>query len=125
VLTDQEKTHARRFLGYPAFGENRNGSMGLQTYQSSSGVEYRLGNLSSAEEGVLRQYLGTLASLERAIPEAAIGLDTSSAAEWVRNPAELSERTQLFDDWRRRLAAFLGVPQGPDLGRSNNVRLVV
>lgn len=124
MLTDPEKTHARRFLGYPVLGENQAG-VGVQTYQSSSTAEYRLNNLSSAEEGVLRQYLGTLAGLERAIPEAATGLDTMSAAEWVRNPAELSERTQLFDDWRRRLAMFLGVPPGPELGRSNSVRLVV
>lgn len=125
MLTDPEKTHARRFLGYPVYGADRAGNMGWQFYKASGLLEYRLNNLSPAEVGVLRQYLGTLAGLERAIPETGAGLDTGSAAGWVRNPAELSERTRLFDDWRRRFCAFLGIPPGPELARGNSVSLVV
>jgi hypothetical protein len=43
---------------------------------------------------------------------------------WKRNPREVRERTALFDDWRRRLCGFLGVPPGPAL-RDAGVRLVV
>jgi len=125
VLTDLEKTDARRFMGYPAIGADDSGNMNWQFYREAGMVEYRLNNLSSAEETVLRQYLDTLRGLERAIPEAAVGLDTASAGEWVRNPAELQERTRLFDGWRRRLCSFLGLPPGPDLGSSNSIPLVV
>ena len=125
MLTDPEKTHARRFLGYAVYGADRAGNMGWQYYQANGLVEYRLNHLSSAEEGVLRDYLGTLAGLERAIPESGCSLDTQSAAGWVRNAAELSERGRLFDDWRRRLCAFLGVPPGPGLARAGTVSMVI
>ena len=61
-----------------------------------------------------------------AIPGVAAGLDTEAAAGWRRNPAELTERGRLFDDWCRRLCVFLGVPPGPGLqGSSASVALVV
>ena len=36
----------------------------------------------------------------------------------------IGDRTALFDDWRRRLCGFLGVPPGPSLG-NGGVFLVV
>ena len=125
MLSDSEKTDARRYLGYPVHGGTAAGSMGWHFYQAYGAMEWRLANLSASEEGVLRRYLGTLATLELAIPGVGTGLDTRSAAGWERNPAELGERTRLFDDWRRRFAAFLGVPAGPSLGMSSGVGLVV
>ena len=125
MLSEVEKTDARRFLGYPVFGADRAGNMGWRFYQASGSVEYRLNNLSASEEGVLRSYLLTLGGLERAIPETGAGLDTGSAAGWVRNSAELAERERLFDGWRRRLCSFLGVPAGPALVGGSGVSLVV
>lgn len=125
MLTNAEKTDVRRFMGYPAIGSEGSGNMNWQYYREAGMVEYRLNNLSSPEEGVLRQYLGTLGGLEQSIPDASIGLDTATAGEWVRNPAEMRERTRLFDDWRRRLCAFLGLPPGPQLGSGSGVTLVV
>jgi len=125
VLTDAEKIDARRFMGYAVFGTNMSGNMGWQYYQAAGLLEYRLGHLGTAEEDVLRQYLTTLCGLEQAIPEAAAGLDTQSAGVWVRNPGELGERSRLFDDWRRRLCAFLGVPPGPQFPGGNSIKLVV
>ncbi len=126
MLSAAERTEARRHLGYPVHGAHPSGNMGWQFYQASGSVEYRLSHLSDSELGVARQFLGTLAVLERAIPEVAAGLDTGSAAGWVRNPAELSERGRLFDDWRRRFCAFLGVAPGPGLAAARaNVSLVV
>ena len=125
MLSDPEKTDARRFLGYPVFGADRAGNMGWRFYQASGAVEYRLSNLSESEEVVLRGYLTTLGGLERAIPETGAGLDTASAAGWVRNSAELAEREGLYDRWRRRLCAFLGVPPGPSLASGSTVSLVV
>ena len=125
MLTDPEKTDARRFLGYPVFGADRAGNMGWRFYQASGAVEYRLNNLSGSEEEVLRGYLTTLSGLERAIPETGAGLDTAAAAGWVRNAGELTEREGLFDRWRRRLCAFLGVPPGPSLASESTVSLIV
>ncbi len=115
MLNEAERTEARRFLGYPAFGADPAAAAGWQYYQASGSVEFRLSNLSTSEEAVMRRYLATLATLEEAIPGAAAGLDTGSAAGWVRNTRELDDRFRLFDDWRRRLCGFLGVPAGPGL----------
>ncbi len=127
MLSEGEKTDARRYLGYPVHGADPSGGMGWQFYQAYGAMEWRLANLSGAEETVLRQYLGTLAALELAIPSSGAGLDTESAAGWVRNPGEVSERVRLFDDWRRRFAAFLGLPPGSAFSgaSSTSVRLVV
>jgi len=115
MLSETERTEARRLLGYPVHGLAPGGNAAWQFYQASGLVEYRLSNLSASEEVVLRRYLTTLEGLEAAIPAAGAGLDTGAAAGWTRNPAELTERTRLFDDWRRRFCGFLGVPSGPQL----------
>lgn len=125
MLTDSEKVNARRFMGYPVFGTNLSGNMGWQFYQAAGLLEYRISNLSADEETVLRQYLATLCSLESAVPDVGASLDTQEAGEWRRNPSELAERWRLFDDWRRRLCAFIGVPPGPGFGGGNTVNLVV
>ncbi|MDT7953346.1 MAG: hypothetical protein RQ966_17730 [Acetobacteraceae bacterium] len=125
MLTDSEKTDARRFMGYPVFGTNASGNMGWQFYQAAGLVEYRLNNLGGSEEDVLRRYLVSLAALELSVPEAAGALDTSEAGEWKRNPKEIAERSRLFDDWRFRLCSFLGVPPGPGLSGGSSVKLVV
>ena len=113
MLSEAERTDARRYLGFPVHGASVSGNQGWQFYQSNGLAEYRLGNLSDVEEAVVRQYLGTLVVLERAIPEVGTCLDTGSAAGWVRNRDELVERGRLFDDWRRRFCGFLGCRRGP------------
>ena len=127
MLSAVELTEARRFMGYPVHGADPSGNMGWQYYQAAGQVEYRLSNLSAPEETVVRQYIGTLEVLEQAIPGTGASLDTGSAAGWVRNPAELSERLELFDDWRRRFCAFLGVAPGAGLARISgaSVALVI
>ena len=125
MLSEREKTDARRFLGYPAHGADLSGAMSWWFVQSGGTVEYRLNNLSASEETVLRGFLQTLATLEQAIPGAGAGLDTAAAAGWVRNPQELQDRERLFDQWRRRLCGFLGVPPGSDLASGSSVALVV
>lgn len=125
MLTDPEKTDARRFMGYPVFGTNPSGTMGWQFYQAAGLVEYRLNNLAGSEEDVLRRYLFSLSALEISVPESGSALDTAEAGEWKRNPQEVIERSKLFDDWRFRLCAFLGVPPGPGLSGGHSVRLVI
>jgi hypothetical protein len=115
AFSDSQKTDIRRFCGYPAYGAGVAGFQGWRFFQAYGLLEYRLANLSAAEEAVASTYLATLATLETAVTEAGNALNTAQAAVWTRNPDEVRERTALFDGWRRRLCAFLGVPPGPGL----------
>lgn len=125
-FTDAEKTDIRRHCGYPAIGAVAGGFSNWRFYQAYGLMEYRLVNLADAELAVVRNYLATLGVLEVAIPNASASLDTAIASVWTRNERELTERNRLFDDWRRRLCGFLGVPPGPALAPSgSSITLVV
>ena len=113
TFTDAEKTDLRRYCGYPAYGAGASGFQGWRFFQAYGLLEFRMNNLSSAEETVCRTYLGTLRGLEVAVPQSAQSLDTDQAAVWTRNKDELHDRLLLLDEWRRRLCNFLGVPPGP------------
>lgn len=115
MFLDSEKTDIRRFCGYPAYGAGAAGFQSWRFFQAYGLLEYRLNNLAPAEEQVVRNFLNTLGPLESAIPSAAGNLDTDRASVWTHNPDEVRERQKLFDDWRRRLCGFLGVPPGPAL----------
>jgi hypothetical protein len=121
-LSDHEKIDARRHCGYPAYGGTASGFSSWRFFQVYGLLEYRLNNLAEGEVNVIRTYLATLASLEIAIPRASDNLDTNQAAVWVRNQNEFRDRERLFDDWRIRLCAFLGIPPGPGLqSKSPNI----
>jgi hypothetical protein len=124
-LTDAEKTDARRFCGYPAYGAGSAGFQNWRFYQVYGLMEFRLNNLAAAEEAVLRRYLATLATLEFAVPRSGENLDTDQAAVWTHNRSETEDRAALFDDWRRRLCGFLGIPPGPALASGGSIALVV
>lgn len=116
AFTEQERTDVRRFCGYPAYGAANSGFQNWRFYQAYGTLEFRLNYLSTTEEAVVRQYLGTLQGLESAVPGAGDNLDTAAAAVWTHNANEVRDRSRLFDDWRRRLCGFLGLPPGPALG---------
>ncbi len=123
-FSDAQKTDVRRYCGYPAYGAGASGFQGWRFFQAYGLMEFRLNNLSEAEIAVVANYLATLATLETAITDAGSRLDTETAAVWTRNPYEVRERAALFDDWRRRLCGFLGLPPGPALG-DGSLALVV
>ena len=112
MFSDAEKTDIRRYCGYPVYGNAASGGLGWRFYQAYGLLEYRMQNLTDAEEAVTRTQLGVLAGLETALAQSSNNLDTESAANWTRNPNEPSDRACLFDDLRRRLCAFLGLPRG-------------
>lgn len=124
-LTDAEKTDARRFCGYPAYGAGSAGFQNWRFYQVYGLMEFRLNNLAAAEEAVLRRYLATLTTLEFAVPRSGENLDTDQAAVWTHNRSETEDRAALLDDWRRRLCGFLGIPPGPALSSAGSIALVV
>jgi hypothetical protein len=124
ALTDAEKVNTRRHCGYPAYGGTPGGFSSWRFYQAYGLLEYRLNNLTEPEVRVLRGYLDTLSVLEAAIPLASENLDTNQAAVWSRNQNECRDRERLYDGWRTRLCAFLGLPPGPGL-RSGSPGLIV
>jgi hypothetical protein len=124
AFTDTEKTDIRRFCGYPAYGAGSSGIQNWRFFQAYGLLEFRMNNLSDAEAAIVRRYLGTLTVLEFAVPRAGDNLDTDQASVWTRNRDELRDRTRLFDDWRRRLCGFFGIPPGPTLTDSG-IGLVV
>jgi hypothetical protein len=124
AFTDTEKTDIRRFCGYPAYGEGPAGFQSWRFYQAYGLLEFRMNNLSTAEAAIVRRYLGTLTVLELAIPRSGENLDTDEAAVWTRNRDELRDRAGLFDNWRRRLCGFFGIPAGPALA-DGSITLVV
>jgi len=115
MLTDQQKTDTRRFCGYPAYGGSPAGNIGWRFYVAYGLLEYRMNNLSVAEISVVANYLSTLSQLEAAVPTASDNLDTDAAASWKHNQSEIGDRLRLFDEWRRRLCSFFGVPPGDGL----------
>lgn len=124
AFTEAQRTDIRRFCGYPAYGAGNAGFQGWRFFQVYGLMEYRIANLTGSEEAVVVNYLATLNQLEAAIPSAATNLDTDRAAVWTHNADEVRQRSDLFDDWRRRLCAFLGLPPGPGLG-DGGIALVV
>lgn len=123
-LTGVERTDVRRFCGYPAYGAAPSGMQTWRFYQAYGLLEFRMNNLSDDELTIVRRYLATLTGLEIAIPLSGANLDTDQAAVWHHNQDEVRDRAALFDDWRRRLCAFLGLPPGPVLTGSG-VTLIV
>ena len=124
VFSDAQKADIRRFCGYPAYGAGSAGFSSWRFFQAFGTLEYRLNNLAPAEAAVVLLYCSTLATIEAAIPGTSDNLDTESAAAWTHNADEMLDRTNLFDNWRRRLCGFLGVPPGPALGQAG-IQLVV
>jgi hypothetical protein len=117
MFTDQQKTDIRRFCGYPAYGAGAAGNMGWRFFTAYGALEYRMNNLSPNEMAVVVTYLATLNQLEQAVPGASENLDSDAAASWRHNSNEVADRLRLFDGWRRRLCAFMGVPPGEGLGQ--------
>ncbi|NNM57723.1 hypothetical protein [Acidocella sp.] len=117
-FTDGQKADIRRFCGYPAYGAGPAGFNAWRFFQAYGTLEYRMNNLAPAEVAVTLQYISTLATLEVTVPGTSENLDTESAAAWTHNAHEMRDRTNLFDNWRRRLCGFLGVPPGPALAQA-------
>lgn len=113
ALSVAERVDVRRFCGYPAYGAGDAGSQSWRFFQAYGTLEYRLTNFAQEELQVVRQYLASLYALEQAIVMAASNLDTDKAAAWTHSRSEVADRVRLFDEWRKRLATFIGVPLDP------------
>jgi hypothetical protein len=124
VLSEAEKTDIRRYCGYPVYGNAASGGLGWRFYQAYGLLEYRMLHLTEHERRVARTQIQVLAEAEAGLGRCGENLDTSAAGVWSRNPNEATDRGRFFDDLRRRLCAFLGVPPGPGLGLGGAVVVV-
>ena len=97
LLSDAEKVDIRRFCGYPAYGAAPAGMQSWRFFQSYGLLEFHINNLSISEIAITRRYLGSLTSLELAIPATSENLDTDQASMWTRNKDELRDRMRLFN----------------------------
>ena len=114
TFTDAQLVDIRRFCGYPAYGDGAVVFPFPWIMKQYLALEYRLQHLDANEGAVVvNTYLANLNTLETAIVGASANLDTDSAAVWKHNKNEVRDREALFASWRRKLAAFLGVPMGP------------
>lgn len=125
TLTDAEKVDVRRHCGYPAFGGQQVQAFGHRFFQHYGSLEFRIENMSEAEETVLRSYLTRLNQLEEDIAGVRDNLDTAAAAVWTRNANEHSDRERLYRTWVSKLLGFIGVPAGPSMTRSNSIEVIV
>lgn len=121
MLTPAQLADARRHMGYPMLGDTDPDDRSDAAYvRVTSGrfqtLAHRLNTLRAEEETIVTNYLITLAGLEAGIAAAAGNLDTDKAAVWQRNRSEVSDRTRLYNQWRRQLCGFIGVAPGPSLG---------
>ena len=125
ALSAQQLADVRRFAGYPALGtdtpadDSRDFSYAWVSPGVLQTLQHRLTHLTPENESTLVTiYLATLPGLESAILGAGDNLDTESAAVWKRNASEVADRTALFNQHRRAMCGFLGIPPGPALGRA-------
>ena len=127
TFTDAQLVDIRRFCGYPAYGDGSVVFPFPWIMKQYLALEYRLQHLDTNEGTVVvNTYLANLYTLETAIPATGANLDTDAAAVWTHNEHEQRDRERLFASWRRKLAAFLGVPIGPNFdGASASVAMVV
>jgi hypothetical protein len=113
AFTDAQCVDIRRFCGYPARADGNVLFPAPWVNIQYLALEYRLQHMSQSEGAVLVTYLTTLNALELAVVGAGANLDTDQAAVWKHNKTEVADRMQLFDAWRRRLCAFMGITPGP------------
>jgi hypothetical protein len=117
TLTDAQRLDVRRWMGYPSLGADEIDYVRWTSRYSSMTLTQRLEALTSAEETMLvDKYLTHLETLEGALLSASANLDTDTAGPWKANPREITQRTSLYNKWRRDMCGFLGFEPGPALG---------
>lgn len=129
MFTEQQRVDIRRYAGYAVFGATPVQAFGHRFLTHYGTLEFRMSNLSAAEEAtVVANYLTPLGLLETAVPSAGDNLDTAQAAVWYHNKNEVTDRIGLYNWKRRELCSFFGIPPGPNFGggaSNNSIALVV
>ena len=123
MLSDAQKVDVRRYLNFPLFGGVPVQAFGQRFFQWYGTLEFRMGNMSAAEEGVVTGiFLANLNQLESDLFSVRANVDTEQAAVWKRNAQEFAERRAIFEYWQARLGEFFGMPPRAGAG---SIELVV
>jgi hypothetical protein len=126
AYTETQRVAVRRYCGYPMFGGQAVQAFGYRFFTHYGTLEFRMTNGGAEEEAVVVAKLSRLAALEEALASTSDNLDTHSAGPWVHNAKEFRQRLELYAYHRQELAAFFGVPPGPQFGQSGGgLRLAV
>lgn len=115
ALSDRQKQAIRRLCGYSTSVREINSFDAWRFYQSSGTLDYRISVLVPVEIKVVIQYIETLLVLEANLPQDNMGDVIVDTTTWRPDIDEVRSKHSMFDDWRRRLCGFLGVPAGPKL----------
>ena len=124
AFTNAEKVSIRRHMGFQVFGSSPTQAFGYRYFTRYGTLEFRLNNMDSDEEAVVRSYATMCNTLEQNILQAGANLGTAAASVWTRNAGEQIDRERLYHSWRLKLCAFFGV-KGPELEGAGTVSLTV
>jgi len=125
ALSDTEKEAVRYYCGYGMYGLQALPASGYRFSIVYGTMEYKMINLQPGEEDRVRNiFLANLATLEQDTFDVRNNVDTDQAAVWYHNKREIQDRAKLFNYWRLKLCAFLGIPPGEGLA-SGGAALVV
>lgn len=123
-FTSAQLVDIRRFCGYGAYGNAASAFFSVRYFQAAGVLEYKMANISPDEYTVVTTiYLTNLYALETALIGTGANLDTDSAGPWKHNKNEFADRKRLFNDQRRALCDFLGVPFGDGLNDNSRPML--
>ena len=115
-LTDTQKAHLRRAMGYPAYGNGNDGAQSWRFFQVYGLMEYRLANMSQAEGAiVVDTYLANFIQAEQDIPAALQNLAFDQIAVLTRNKTQAAETVATMAFWGQRMCDFFGIPPGQGL----------
>lgn len=125
-FTEAQKVDIRRYCGYPVFGKESNPNFGDRYMQQYGLLEFRMNNMTAAEEAVVTAtYLAKLSLLESDIPDVRLNMDTKQAAVWYWNTNEQRDREYLYMSWRQKLCQFIGIPYGEGLKGGNSITVSI
>lgn len=116
ALSDTEKEAVRYYCGYGMYGLQALPADGYRFSVTYGSLEYKMENLQPGEEDRVRNiFLVKLTVLEEDTYDVRDNIDTDQAAVWTHNKKEIRDRIKLFNYWRIKLCAFLGIPPGEGL----------
>ena len=118
-----ERVQIRRLLGYSVIGtvSATGGAMfdSWRFMQAPGVLEYRLTNIAPNECAMVRMFTATWLYLDNLRLAANDGLDVGTAAIYIRNKQEMTERTLQMDLIRQELASVLAVPLAGFAGKND------
>ena len=120
VLTEQQKTDARRMMGYSARGAGNYGFESYRYFTYYGDMEFRLANMSQSDgDTFVGIYLTQCLAAEQQIFAARSNLQVDEASIYKHNKAEIAQLRKEFTKLRMAMCDFIEVPAGPNLDKGS------